>query len=84
MTNVQEIDRTGKKIRDAVNEIVKIHHLEMSKMNNDICTLEQHLAIEKEHTLKLLEEIKSLRKYKEWVVEYAPDVEAVFKEGEEE
>ena len=81
---MSNVDYKGKKIRDAVNEIVKIHHLEMSGMNNDICNLEQHLRIHKEHNLELLEEIKSLRKYKEWVVEYAPDVEAVFKEGEQE
>jgi hypothetical protein len=79
-----EIYRKVDRMNDVVNDIVKIYHLDMAKYENDICTLEQHLAIEKEHTLKLLEEIKSLRKYKEWVVEYAPDVEAVFKEGEEE
>tara|TARA_Y100000401_G_C8289561_1_gene207914 strand:- start:455 stop:700 length:246 start_codon:yes stop_codon:yes gene_type:complete len=81
---MSNVDYKGKKIRDAVNEIVKIHHLEMARYENDICNLEQHLRIHKEHNLELLEEIKSLRKYKEWVVEYAPDVEAVFKEGEQE
>tara|TARA_A100001515_G_scaffold44976_1_gene35336 strand:- start:700 stop:954 length:255 start_codon:yes stop_codon:yes gene_type:complete len=84
MRNVEEIDRSAKRIKDAVNDVVKIYHLEMTRYENDICNLEQHLRIHKEHNLELLEEIKSLRKYKEWVVEYAPDVEAVFKEGEQE